>query len=278
MRHTSGLTYGFFSKTPVDQLYLKAGIIDMEATLEDMVLKLAKIPLLYHPGDRWHYSISVDVLGRVVEVISEQPFDVFLETRIFTPLGMVDTGFSVPKEKLSRFATNYGPGRGGLRVVDLPAKSRFGKPATFFSGGGGLVSTAADYLRFAQMLLNGGILGETRVLKAETVKAMTSNQLEKKLIPIRLAGFPLFGTGFGLGVSVKVIKSRFRPNDRIGEYGWSGAASTNFWVLPDEELIGLVLTQHMPYSTVPVMAVKPIINGAIKREAEAPREPAGVGK
>jgi CubicO group peptidase (beta-lactamase class C family) len=259
MRHTAGLTYGFFSKTPVDRLYLEANVLDGKGTLADMVEKLGKIPLLYHPGERWHYSVSLDVLGRVVEVVSGKPLDEFLGTRIFEPLGMVDTGFFVPKEKLGRFATNYGPGRNGLRVVDDPAKSRYGRPATFFSGGGGLVSTGADYLRFAQMLLDGGILGETRILEAKTVKAMTSNQLDEDLIPIRMGGFPLAGTGFGLGVSVRVARS----------------ASTNFWVVPDEELIGMVMTQHMPYSAVPMMTVKPLVEGAVVKEA---REGAGVGK
>jgi CubicO group peptidase (beta-lactamase class C family) len=278
MRHTSGLTYGLLGNTPVDRVYRKAKILDDGGDLAAMVEKLSKIPLLFHPGERWNYGVSIDVLGRVVEVVSGRPFDVFLKVRIFDPLGMVDTGFHVPEEKLSRFATNYSRRREGLRVFDHPKRSRFARAATFFSGGAGLVSTASDYLRFAQMLLNGGVLGDQRILKASTVVAMTTNQLDKKLIPIRFGGFPLPGTGFGLGVSVRVAPSAFPYPGAVGEWGWAGAASTSFWVRPDEELIGIVLTQHMPFTVVPVMAVRPLVDGAIVDGAAATRERAGIGK
>jgi len=274
MRHTSGLTYGYFSRTPVDRMYLEVNILNGEGTLADMVTKLAKIPLLYHPGERWHYSVSIDVLGRVIEVVSEKPLDVFMKARIFDPLGMVDTGFHVPKKKHARFAVNYGPAGKGLRIVDHPGSSRFGRPATLFSGGGGLVSTATDYLRFAQMLVNGGVLGRTRILKSETVAAMTSNQLEKKLVPIRFGATPMPGTGFGLGVSVRIASSPLPFPGAVGEYGWAGAASTSFWIVPGEEMVGMVMTQLMPFSVTPQIAVKRFMDGAVIPVPEK----AGAGK
>ena len=150
MRHTSGFTYGAFSDTPVDHMYRQQKLLDRNMPLQEFVAKLAKIPLVYQPGTRFHYSVSVDVLGRVVEVVSGKTLDVFFNERIFKPLDMVDTAFYVPASKVDRFATNYGP---GLVMIDNPAKSPYLKPPKFFSGGGGLVSTARDYARFCQMML-----------------------------------------------------------------------------------------------------------------------------
>jgi CubicO group peptidase (beta-lactamase class C family) len=277
-RHTSGLTYGYFSRTSIDQMYFKVGVLDDKGDLPGMIEKLSKLPLLYHPGQRWHYSVSCDVLGRVVEVASGKTLDRFMKTRIFDPLGMVDTGFHVRKDALPRFATNYGPGRNRLSVLDDPATSRYRRPATLLLGGQGLVSTARDYLRFAQMLLNGGVLGKTRILKASTVKAMTTNQLDKKLVPIRIGGLPLAGNGFGLGLSVRVDRSPIPPFGTVGEYGWAGAATTSFWVVPSEKLIGMVLTQRMPYSVLPGMTVKPLVAAAIVREKKVEPEKAGATK
>jgi CubicO group peptidase (beta-lactamase class C family) len=163
-------------------------------------------------------------------------------------------------------------------VRDHPRSSRYGRPATFHSGGGGLVSTAADYLRFAQMLLNGGVLGDKRILRPETVAAMTTNQLEERLTPIWFGGLPLPGTGFGLGVSVRIAPSAPPYPGAVGEYGWPGAASTIFWVRPDEELIGMVLTQRMPFSMETVLAVRPHIDGAIVEKAAVRREPVGADR
>jgi CubicO group peptidase (beta-lactamase class C family) len=155
LTHTSGLSGGFNPQDdPVDALYQKVQVRDREGTLQDMIVKLRDLPLASHPGSEWRYSISTDVLGYLVEVLSGMPFDVFLRQRIFEPLGMTDTGFHVPAEKLNRLATRYGPADNGLQVAESPSTSRFSRPATFFSGGGGLVSTTADYLRFGQMLLN----------------------------------------------------------------------------------------------------------------------------
>ena len=265
MRHTSGLTYGFFGNAPVDVMYREANVLGRDGTLADMTAKLGRLPLLFQPGSRWHYSVATDVLGRFVEVVSETPLDQFFQRRIFNPLDMKDTGFSVPPEKLDRFASNYSPKPGGgLRPIDPPAESNFAKPTTFYSGGGGLVSTARDYIRFCQMLLNRGELNGQRLLEAETVKLMTANQLPEELVPIGLGPIRLQGTGFGLGFAVRVEAGPDRRAGSIGEFGWGGAASTNFWIVPREGLIGLALTQHMPLANQYNEVFKRIVYDAIE--------------
>jgi len=247
LTHTSGLTYGFNSASPVDLMYRKAGVLDHNGTLEDMVQKLAKLPLLHQPGSAWHYGVSTDVLAYLVEVISGMSFDAFLEERIFKPLGMVDTGFHVPEEKIDRFAAVYGPADGGgLNVIDAPATSRFSKPASFFSGGGGLVSTTADYTRFAQMLLNKGELDGNRLLGRKTIEFMTMNHLPEGLHP-----FESEAAGFGLGFSVQTDVAKSGILSSKGSFGWGGAADTSFWVDPEEEIIGLIMPQFMPSSYYP---------------------------
>ncbi len=247
MCHTAGLTYGFLGGTPVSGMYNDVQLMDRNSSLSAMIDKLADLPLAYQPGERFHYSIAVDVQGRLIEVLSGMSLDAFFQERIFEPLGMVDTGFYVPSDKLERFAANYGPRRGGgLQVIDAPQDSAYLSPPGLFSGGGGLVSTADDYMRFAQMLLNRGELDGARILKPETVDLMTRNHLPEKLIPIRLSIRQMDHTGFGLGLSVRVDRDDDEPAGVVGEYGWGGAASTFFSVAPKEELIGLVLTQYMP--------------------------------
>ncbi len=252
LRHTSGLTYGS-SKEPVDVMYNEAKVIDYDTTLKEMVRKLGTLPLRNHPGREWHYSVSMDVLGYLVEVISGMAFDAFLEKRIFKPLGMKDTNFYVPKEKHSRFAATYGPdGEGGIKLIDPPASSRFAKPVKLLSGGGGLVSTASDYMRFLQMLLNGGELDGVRLLGTKTVELMTANHLPEEMIPI-LGGTRAFkGYGFGLGVRVMVHVSQAEVLGSKGEYGWIGAASTYFLIDPKEEMIGIVMTQFRPNNFYPI--------------------------
>lgn len=264
LRHTSGLTYGVFGSTPVDQMYQKAGVLNPASTLADMTRKLGKIPLLYQPGTKWHYSVSIDVLGRIVEVVSGKPFDEFLDERICRPLDMHDTGFFVPKEKLERFATNYGPkAGGGLAVVDAPQTSSYRSRPALISGGGGLVSTARDYARFCQMFVNGGELNGQRLLKSETVQLMIQNQLPESAIPIEVVSIKLDGVGFGLGFSVRVSKTPFVPARALGEYGWGGAASTHFWVAPQDELIVIALQQYMPFTPLLELAIKPLVYDAI---------------
>ncbi len=264
MRHTSGLTYGFFSDTAVDMLYRKnLKLSGRGDTLEGLVKSLSSIPLLYQPGTKWHYSFSTDVLGRVIEVASGQSLDKFFAERIFEPLGMADTAFYVPAEKIDRFATNYGPNpQGGLQPIDVPKTSRYTEMTTFFSGGGGLVSTTGDYMRFCLMLLNKGQLDGRRLLRAETVEMMTKDQLPGQAFPIGTGGRA--GVGFGLGFSVRVERSDAAPASRIGEYGWGGMASTHFWISPREELAVVVMTQYTPYSNRAERTLKPIIYEAIE--------------
>jgi len=262
MRHTSGLTYGIFGNTAVDKLYRRSiQLGGGKTTLEDMTKNLGQIPLLYQPGTKWHYSVSTDVLGRIVEVASGQSLDKFFAERIFEPLGMVNTAFYVPRDKIDRFATNYGPNmQGGLRPIDKPETTRYAKIPTFFSGGGGLVSTASDYMRFCLMLLNKGEFDGKRLLKTETVEMMTNDQLPEQAYPI--GSGDRAGVGFGLGFSVRV-ESNGQVSSRIGEYGWGGMASTHFWISPNDEIAVVALTQHIPFSNRAERALKPIIYEAI---------------
>jgi CubicO group peptidase (beta-lactamase class C family) len=246
MRHTAGLAYGLFPASPVDAMYMKEKLLDRDRRLDQMIDKLVTLPLAAHPGEKWIYSISVDVQGRLIEVLSGQALDEFFRTRIFQPLGMSDTFFTVPEDKLSRLTANYGLKDGKLTAIDAPNRSEFAKPAAFFSGGGGLVSTADDYLRFAQMLLGGGELDGVRILQPEIVELMTRNHLTESLVPIRVGLNKMEGMGFGLGVAVRVKVNDDEPESTLGEYGWAGAASTQFWVTPDQQLICIAMTQLMP--------------------------------
>ena len=253
LTHTAGLAYGL-EEDYIDQLYKKeiweAMERDPEATLEEMVEAVAELPLAYHPGQGWRYSVAIDVLGCLVQVASSMPFDAFLQERIFEPLDMVDTGFYVPADKLERFATNYAPGEDstGLKVFDAPANSEYTRPGRLPSGGGGLVSTASDYVRFAQMLLNGGVLDGVRLLSRKSVELMTMNHLPSGLHPSED-----HSQGMGLGVGITIDLAQTQALGSIGTYGWGGAASTNFWVDPQEDLVGVFMTQLMPYGTYPVV-------------------------
>jgi CubicO group peptidase (beta-lactamase class C family) len=256
LRHTSGLTYGYFGNTAVDKMYRTKGVLNRKSSLQDMINKLNGIPLLYQPGTKWHYSVSTDVLGYLVQKVSGQPLDEFFRQNIFEPLDMKDTAFHVPNEKVNRFAACYGPRQnGGLRIVDEPTTSRYLIRANLFSGGGGLVSTARDYLRFSQMLLNKGQLDGKRLLRSETVEMMTSDQLPDSVKRGE-------GEGFGLGFSVRLRDGKFPQ----GEYGWGGAASTHFWISPKDELIVIALSQYMPFSSQLQNAVKSIIYDSILNE------------
>lgn len=262
LRHTSGLTYGFFSATPVDKLYQTHKILDRDDSLQDLVAKLGKIPLLHQPGTRFHYSVSTDVLGRVVEVASGQTLDVFFAERIFKPLAMNDTGFTVPNEKLARFAAQHAGARGALKVTETAAESRYRKPPRLLSGGGGLVSTARDYLRFCQMVLNGGELEGSRLLRKETVQDMIRNQLPEEAMPLSMSGLKLPGMGFGLGFGV-VVGDKATPTAVVGESFWGGAASTHFWISPRHELAVLALEQYMPFNQRLQLTVKPLVYQAV---------------
>jgi CubicO group peptidase (beta-lactamase class C family) len=266
-RHTSGLTYGVFGNSPVDRLYKKAGVLARGDSLQDLVTKLGKVPLMSQPGTRWQYSVSTDVLGRVVEVASGQALDVFFAERIFKPLDMKDSGFIVPKDKLSRFAANHGLDTKGkkLTVTETAAKSRYASPPKMLSGGGGCLSTARDYLRFCQMLLNGGELDGVRLLKKATVAEMTRNQLSEEAMKAKNGGNAEVGEGFGLGFGVRVGKDAPAAGRAVGEYYWGGAASTHFWISPRQELAVVALEQFMPNRGLLQQAVKPLIYQAAKK-------------
>lgn len=249
MSHTAGLTYGVFGDTPVDRAYRDAKIL-RNKDLAEMVELLGKIPLQYQPGTQWHYSVSVDVLGRLIEVISGQPLDEFLEARIFKPLGMKDTFFEVPKSKVKRFGTNHIRNKEGvLTVIDRPEDSAFAKEVTFFSGGGGLVSTAMDYMKYSQMMLNGGELNGVRIVSPKTVELMSRNQLGEGMT----SGFGeqpgVVGRfGFGLGFGVAIDEPLMGYGSK-GEFSWGGAAGTIFWIDPKEDLTAVLMVQMMsnPY-------------------------------
>jgi CubicO group peptidase (beta-lactamase class C family) len=265
MRHTSGLTYGALGSTPVDKLYQQRKVLgDPNDTLADLVAKLGKIPLLYQPGTRFNYSVSTDVLGRLAEVLSEKDLDVYFAERIFKPLDMKDTGFFVPADQVERFAANHGPGeKETLKVTETAAKSRYLSRPKLLSGGGGLVSTARDYMRFCQMLLNGGKLEETRLLKKETIQMMTQNQLPAEAMPLTMLGMKLPGMGFGLGFGVRVSGNKDNPAEAVGEYYWAGAASTHFWISPRHDLIVIALEQYMPFNQRLSQTLKPIVYQAV---------------
>ena len=278
MQHIAGLPGAaryMGGNTAVDKLYRKAGLDRLhECNLQELVERLGTIPLLYQPGTKWHYSIAADVLGRLIEVTSGQPFDQFLAERIFQPLGMIDTGFYVPAEKIDRLAGMYGPKpTRGLQTIDAPAggtghisKTSFTKKPRFLSAGGGLVSTASDFARFCLMLSGKGTLSGKRLMKAESVELMTRNHLPQHLIPLDKKPEDRYGgLGFGLGVSVRVQQTDWVPASQIGEYGWIGGTSTEFWISPRDELVAITLAQHIPFSPLS-HTVKPMVYAAIEED------------
>lgn len=262
MTHTSGLTYTFIP-SPVAASYAAAGLEgSADAVPHDdlahYVRELAKQPLLAHPGTAWNYSVGLEVAGRVVEVASGQTFGQFLKERIFDPLGMVDTAFHVPDEKLDRFAVNYAPTpEGGMVVMDDPETSAYRTAPKVEMGGSGLVATAGDYLRFAQMLANGGELDGVRILGTQTVALMMDNHLGSAYGPSPMSSLNLDmgmseGMGYGLGgYSITDTGLTGLPASP-GTYGWGGAASTDFFVDPEEDLVAIVLTQLLPTGTYPL--------------------------
>jgi CubicO group peptidase (beta-lactamase class C family) len=271
LRHTSGLTYGFQQRSNVDAAYRenKIGEVALAGTLETMIEGLAKIPLEFSPGEAWNYSVSTDVIGYLIGRISGRPFEQFLKERIFDPLGMSDTGFHVPADKAQRFAACYSADpqggmtfhaaerKGTLTLQDDPATSSFLSPPSFISGGGGLCSTAADYLTFCRALLNGGELGGIRLLGPKTLKLMTSNHLpggaDLPALSRSLFSEAIYnGVGFGLGFAVTLDPAKTLLPGSAGEYNWGGAATTSFWIDPAEELIAIFMTQVLPSSAYPI--------------------------
>src|SRR5712672_925177 len=249
LRNTSGLVYASpdyadpgFENAAIHVLYGARAPFRRDKPIADFVASLGALPLLHQPGEVWEYAIGYDVLGRVIEVVSGQPFDQFLQSRLFAPLHMVDSGFSVPQDKLARLVAVPGP-----QPQPPFANSDVGKPQTFFSGGGGIVSTVPDLLRFCQMLLDGGELDGVRILKPETVRLMTTNSLPSD---IHIAGHeagPAFGTGWGLGFAIRTNPDFSLIPGAVGSFNWQGSWGTFFSVDPVQKLILVMMMQRKQY-------------------------------
>ncbi|MEN3974837.1 serine hydrolase domain-containing protein [Emcibacter sp. SYSU 3D8] len=253
--HTSGFTYaGMFDQTPVGAAYETADIMRADRTLQEFSKVIAGLPLTIQPQTTYNYGVSTDILGRVIEVVSGEPFDAYLRAHVFEPLGMADTAFTVPADKLERFAEIYEakPGGGLQPVADDEVRTRFRADAgaRLNSGGGGLTSTVGDYLRFSQMLLNGGELDGVRILGPKTVALMTAPALPMDRMGAMAAFMPGYTTGLGVAVLVDLGRSELPGS--VGEFNWAGAASTYFFIDPKEKLIAILLTQHFPPTQYPL--------------------------
>ncbi len=257
MTHTSGLSYGWDPSDPVDQCYIAARskLVEQkpDPDLEDIVDFVAAQPLAFEPGTSWRYSLGIDVLGRIVEIVSGKPLDEFFAERIFEPLRMVDSGFYAPEDKLPRLAVLYGHVSDKLTPVGAPAGLRGSEKPSWFSGGGGLVSTASDYARFASMLCNGGRLDGVQLLSPTTVALYRINHAsDEALRTYRGLSDHNTGYGFGLGVQVLTDVAASGKAGSVGEFGWSGAFSTYFWIDPVETLYGVLMTQYTPNNIYPI--------------------------
>jgi len=239
-RHTAGFSYGF-GDTPVEKAYQEAGIsFQTMNSLQEFVDKLATVPLLYHPGEQWVYSVAHDVQAYLVEYFSGMPFDEYLKTKMFQPLGMKDAVFGIPKEYLNRYTTNYGPAEGdGLQAIDKPESSNYARFTDSPFGGLSLSSTAMDYFLFSQMLLNKGRLGDVRLLGKKTIELMASDNLPPEIGDIRSGG------RYGLGVGVLKSPAQSGNLGSIGQFGWGGAATTSVIIDPKEGMVSIFLTQFM---------------------------------
>ena len=258
LQHTSGLTYGFLEDSPVAKEYSKTRLFDPKASLADAIDDLAGLPLAFQPGERFHYSVGIDVAARLIEIVSGQSLGAFLRERLFDPLNIRDTDFSVPEAKRGRVAAMYGrPFDAPIQTavdlwraghderVDLSVSYPVDAPETYQRGGHGLFGTTPDYFRFAQMLCNGGALDGVRVIGRKTLELMHANHLPPSLLPIEIGGAPLLGYGFGLGSRVLMNVAASGAPGTEGEYGWSGAAKTHFWVDPREQIVAVFATQSL---------------------------------
>ncbi len=257
LTHTAGLGYGFTDISPVEEMCRQANLEEPGINLQEMISRLAKIPLLYQPGQGWHYSYAIDVIGRVIEVLAGLSLAQFLEQRVFQPLGMVDTAFWVPVDKNERFAKLYELNN-KTEIEPLPDDFTHNyrpEAATLFAGGSGLVSTATDYLQFAQLMLNNGELNDQRLLGRKTVELMTTNHLPPHLMPINYNGVinqTVPGFGMGLGVRVMTNPGLTGVMGSMGSYGWGGWANTVLWIDPQEELIEIFMTQCITDNVHPI--------------------------
>lgn len=272
LTHTSGLTYGLFGDSPVAEMYASRdiGTLTPKGLLEDVCNELAGLPLIFSPGERWSYSIATDVIGRVIEVITGQSLDVAMQERVLGPLGMTDTAFQVPEASIERFSACYFALPDGKTMpIDAPSTSPFSRPPDTISGGGGLLSTAGDYFRFCQMMLNGGELNGTRILGRKTVEFMTRNHLPggadlEKMGQAVFSETTYAGIGFGLGFAVVLDPSAAQVMANVGEYSWGGAASTAFYIDPSEDVIAMQFAQLIPSGSFPVRSeLRTLINAAL---------------
>jgi len=279
LTHTAGLTYGFLEDSPVSELYRQSPLLSSgECTLEAQIEALARIPLAYQPGMRFHYSMSIDVIAHLIEVISGRPLQDFLAERLFKPLGMADTAFYVPPEKRSRLAAMYGHPdivtnkysriydawqKGLNERLEVEKTHPSTNSTTFARGGYGLFTTAWDYMRFAQMLLQRGELDGARILAPKIVDLMHRNHLAPGLLPYEIGGMPANGYGFGLGSRVLMSVSESAMPGSAGEFGWSGAANTYYWVDPQEEMVGILMAQFMVSFETPQQAFQVLAYAAV---------------
>jgi CubicO group peptidase (beta-lactamase class C family) len=252
--HTSGLTYGFMNRTSVDRAYrdMRIAEFNAEGGLDTMIERLSALPLEFSPGTEWNYSVSIDVMGYLVQKLSGMRFGEFLRTRLFEPLGMADTAFWCPPGKIDRFASCYQPdGGSGIKLQDDAGNSTYAEPPSLESGGGGLVSTAHDYMQFCRMMLQGGTLDGVQILSPKTVALFSLNHLPENKELADMAPPGLFseagysGVGFSIGCGVNINVARTRLPGTLGEFFWGGAASTAFWIDPKEELAVVFMTQVM---------------------------------
>jgi CubicO group peptidase (beta-lactamase class C family) len=252
LTHTSGLTYGVFGNTPVDSIYNRAGMLGTQWTLAQFADSIAKLPLMFSPGSAFNYGLSIDVLGRVVEVVTNMMFDAYLDSAIFRPLGMTSTAFHATPAMKGRVTAVFGRGWDGQLRAQIPWLSQgFTESGRMLSGGAGLLSTIPDYLRFAQMLLNGGELDGHRVLARQTVDLMMQNHLPARLTPI----FPNYPeppghNGFGYGGAVRLDSASAQMPGSVGTFRWSGYASTFFWIDRKSDLIAMLWSQYIPVSDI----------------------------
>ncbi len=262
MAHTAGFTYDFLEDSPICEIYRQTGLLANAAwTLEQFVQELTNIPLAYQPGRQWQYSVSIDVAAHLIEILADQPRRDFLQERIFGPLGMPDTDFYVPKNKLARLASMYGVvdlcapnmtlakqlvacNEYPVERLDVASNYPVDKPETFVRGGTGLFSTAQDYMSFALMLFSKGQLDGKRILGRKTVELMHANRIPAALMPLQIGPFPLYGYGFGLGSRILLDMGAAGTPGTVDEFGWAGAASTYYWIDPAEELVGVFMTQY----------------------------------
>ena len=281
LSHTSGLTYDFMVDNPAAEQYRSHRVMhDATRTLEQCVDVIASLPLAFQPGERFHYSVGIDVAARLAEVIADQPFGDFVAERILRPLGMADTGFGVPEDQLERVSVMYGlPDlvgedyhAGGLveaalsgfnERIDVSATYPTSTPDVYVRGGVGLFSTIDDYYRFAQMLANGGELDGTRIAGRKTLELMHSNRLTPSMLPLEIMGMPSPGMGFGLGSRVMLDVAASEGPGSVGEFGWAGAAKTYYWVDPVEELVGVFMSQYMTGPEHPDRTLRSVVYQAI---------------